>query len=164
MPESRAIKKLRNESYISLATFRRNGHAVETPVWFAILGGKLYVVTDGTTAKVKRIRATKRVRVAPCNVWGGVSGQWTDGTGRILKEKRLIERAHTALCEKYGWQMELLDTVSRVFRRIGRRAYLELSVGAARVSPSKSRAFTAPPRPRRQKRRRRAHARGGLAR
>ena len=135
MPESRAIKQLNKEAYISLATFRRNGTAVETPVWFAILGGKLYVVTDGTSAKVKRIRATKRVRVAPCNFRGGVTGQWIDGTGRILKEKGLIERAHAALCEKYGWQMWLLDTVSSLFGRIGRRAYLELSVGAAGVAP-----------------------------
>lgn len=134
MPESRAIKKLTKEAYISLATFRRNGKAVETPVWFAILGGKLYVVTDGTSAKVKRIRATKRVRVAPCGVWGGVSGDWIDGRGRILKEKGLIERAHAALRAKYGWQMWLLDTVSRLFGHIGRRAYLELSVGAAGVA------------------------------
>jgi PPOX class probable F420-dependent enzyme len=131
MPASRALKRLNTEAYINLATFRRNGTAVETPVWFAMLGGKLYVVTDGTSAKVKRTRATKRVRLAPCNVWGGVTGDWIDGTGRVLKEGRLIERAHAALEKKYGWQMWLLDTVSRLFGRIGRRAYLELSVGAA---------------------------------
>jgi PPOX class probable F420-dependent enzyme len=79
MPESRALKGLTTEAYINLATFRRNGTAVETPVWFAILGGKLYVVTDGTSAKVKRIRATQRVRFAACNVWGRVSGDWIDG-------------------------------------------------------------------------------------
>lgn len=128
MSESLAIKKLSNEAYISLATFRRNGEAVQTPVWFAILGGKLYVVTDGTSAKVKRIRATKRIRVAPCNALGGVTGDWRDGSGRILKEARLIARAHAALCEKYGWQMWLLDTGSRLFGRIRRRAYLELTV------------------------------------
>src|SRR5512143_1892301 len=121
-------KQLSTEAYISLATFRRNGKAVDTPVWFAILDGKLYVVTDGTSAKVKRIRATKKVRVAPCNAWGGVTGEWTDGMGRIVTEKRLVTRAHTALSDKYGWQMWLLDTVSRLFGRIGRRAYLELAV------------------------------------
>jgi hypothetical protein len=131
MPESRSIKKLTKEAYISLATFRRNGQAVETPVWFAILDGKLYVVTDGTSAKVKRIRATKKVRIAPCNARGGVSGEWIDGSGRIIREKGLIERAHAALGEKYGWQMWLLDAGSRLFGRIGRRAYLELSVNGA---------------------------------
>ena len=129
MVESRAVKHLTTESYINLATFRRNGAAVETPVWFAILDGKLYVVTDGTSAKVKRLRATKKVRLAPCNVWGGVTGEWVGGTGRILADRKLIDRAHAALCEKYGWQMWMLDTVSSLFGRIGRRAYLELTVG-----------------------------------
>ena len=129
MSESRTLKKLSPESYINLATFRRNGKAVQTPVWFATLDGKLYVVTDGTSGKVKRIRATKKVRLAPCNAWGGVTGEWLSGTGRILKEQKLIDRAHAALAEKYGWQMWVLDTVSQLFGRIGRRAYLELSVG-----------------------------------
>jgi hypothetical protein len=128
MSESRTLKKLSPESYINLATFRRNGKAVQTPVWFATLDGKLYVVTDGTSGKVKRIRATKKVRLAPCNAWGGVTGEWLSGTGRILKEQKLIDRAHAALAEKYGWQMWVLDTVSQLFGRIGRRAYLELSV------------------------------------
>jgi hypothetical protein len=129
MPKSPAVKKLANESYINLATFRRNGAAVDTPVWFAILDGKLFVVTDGTSAKVKRIRATKKVRVAPCNAWGRVTGDWVDGSGRILADQKLIERAHAALQEKYGWQMWLLDSTSQLFGRIGRRAYLELVVG-----------------------------------
>ena len=100
-----------------------------------MLGGKLYVVTDGTSAKDKRIRATQRVWLAPCNLWGGVTGDWIDGTGRVLREQRLINRAHAALEKKYGWQMWLLDTVSQRFGRIGRRAYLELSVGAAAEAP-----------------------------
>lgn len=129
MSGARASNTLATESYINLVTFRRNGAVVETPVWFAILDGKLYVVTDGTSAKVKRIRATKRVRVAPCNIRGGVTGQWLDGKGRIVGEKKLVERAHAALQKKYGWQMWLLDTVSQLFGRIGRRAYLELSLG-----------------------------------
>jgi len=134
MAKARTLDTLTNEAYISLATFRRNGKAVETPVWFAILNGKLYVVTDGTSAKVKRIRATKRVRIAPCNAWGGVTGEWIEGSGRILKEAQRIERAHAALYEKYGWQMWLLDTGSRLFGRIGRRAYLELAIDAAETA------------------------------
>jgi hypothetical protein len=129
MSKSRAAESIAHEAYISLATFRRNGKAVETPVWFAILDRKLYVVTDGTSAKVKRMRATKRVRVTPCNAWGGFTGTAIEGTGRVVADAELAQRAHAALQEKYGWQMWLLDTVSRLFDRIGRRAYLELSIG-----------------------------------
>ena len=125
---TKGLEALATESYISLATFRRSGAAVETPVWFASFDGKLYVVTDGTSAKVKRIRATKRVRVAICDVRGRVRGDWRDGQARVVGDRRLAERAHTALREKYGWQMRLLDAGSRLFGRIGRRAYLELSL------------------------------------
>jgi len=125
---SRALKAIEPEPYISLETFRRSGKGVETPVWFATLDGQLYVVTDGTSAKVKRLRATKRIRVAPCNVRGTVTGAWVEGTGRVVKDDARIERAHTALVEKYGWQMWVLDSFSWLFGRIGRRAYLELSL------------------------------------
>jgi PPOX class probable F420-dependent enzyme len=122
------IEKLGQETYVNLATFRRNGRSVKTPVWVARLGDRLYVVTDGTSAKVKRIRATKRVRVAPCDVRGRVNGKWIEGTARIVGDRRLVERAHRALHRKYGWQMWLLDAGSRLFGRYGRRAYLEIAL------------------------------------
>lgn len=126
---SRAIESLEQESYVNLETFRRSGVGVRTPVWFAILDHKLYVVTDGTSAKVKRIRATKRIRLAACGVRGTVHGPWHDGAARIVDDRRLIERAHAALRAKYGWQMALLDLGSTLFGRIGRRAWLEVTLG-----------------------------------
>jgi len=127
MVPERGVEDLDGESYINLATFRRNGKAVKTPVWFANIDGKLYVVTDGTSAKVKRIRATKRIQIAVCDVRGRVTGEWIDGTGRVVDDENMVQRAHAALVEKYGWQMWLLDAGSTLFGRIGRRAYLELS-------------------------------------
>jgi PPOX class probable F420-dependent enzyme len=128
MARASVVQELEAEPYLSLATFRRSGVAVETPVWFATLDGKLYVVTDGTSAKVKRLRATKRIRVAVCDVRGKVRGEWHEGSGRVVKDTALVERAHGALHDKYGWQMWLLDAGSRLFGRYGRRAYLELAV------------------------------------
>ena len=52
--------------YVSLATFRRNGTEVATPVWFAAVDDKLYVVSAGDAGKVKRLRHSPRARVAPC--------------------------------------------------------------------------------------------------
>jgi hypothetical protein len=124
----RRPEPLANESYISLETFRRTGQGVRTPVWFAPLDDKLYVVTDGTSAKVKRLRATRRIRVAPCSVGGTITGEWREGTGRVVADPALCARAHAALVAKYGWQMHLLDAGSWLFGRIGRRAYLELSL------------------------------------
>lgn len=56
--------------YIALTTYRRDGRAVTTPVWAAPLRGKLYVISTETTGKVRRVRATGRVRFASCNANG----------------------------------------------------------------------------------------------
>ncbi|HEU5323861.1 MAG TPA: pyridoxamine 5'-phosphate oxidase family protein, partial [Methylomirabilota bacterium] len=53
--------ELDRHRYVSLATFRRHGAVVLTPVWFAAADGKLYVVTGGASGKVKRLRHTPRV-------------------------------------------------------------------------------------------------------
>lgn len=122
------IGALEGESYINLATFRRNGVAVETPVWFVVIGGKLYVFTDGTSAKVKRIRATRKVRVAPCSARGARTGPWREGTGRVVDDPETIAHTYADLERKYGWQMRLLNLGSRLAGRITRRVVLELEV------------------------------------
>ena len=79
---SKSSDALDRASYISLATFRRTGDAVETPVWFAREADKLYVFSEARAGKVKRLRNDSRVRVAPCTVSGKIRGSWIEGEGR----------------------------------------------------------------------------------
>jgi len=116
--------------YICLATLRRNGAEVRTPVWFAAAGERLYVVTAGDAGKVKRLRHSPRLRVAPCGPRGRVDGAWQDGVGCIVTDAGLIARAHAALRAKYGWQMRLLDLSSRLSGRIRHRAWIEIELAA----------------------------------
>ena len=51
---------LEGESYLSLATFRRDGREVATPVWFAEGDGAVWVFTAGDSGKVKRLRNSPR--------------------------------------------------------------------------------------------------------
>ena len=120
--------ELDRHRYMSLATFRRHGAQVATPVWFAACDGRLYVVSAGNAGKVKRIRNAARVRVAPCDVRGTVQGPWQDATARVITEASVIEGARRALRAKYGWQVALLDFVSRLTGRAKRRAWLEIAV------------------------------------
>lgn len=122
---------LANERYVSLETFRKDGTGVKTPVWAAPLDGRLVIFTDGTSYKVKRLRNNTKVRVAACDVRGNVRGDWTDGTARILEEQDHIERAHRAIRAKYGFQAAITDFFSRLAGRIGRRAYLEVTLSAS---------------------------------
>jgi PPOX class probable F420-dependent enzyme len=114
--------------YLSLATFRRSGAEVRTPVWFAAADGRLYVFTAGESGKVKRLRASARARVAPCDARGRVEGVWQEATARLIDDAAVIASAHAALRAKYGWQISALDLVARLTGRIRRRAWIEIAV------------------------------------
>jgi hypothetical protein len=120
------IGDLERHRYMSLATFRRTGAEVATPVWFAAVDGRFYVFTGGESGKVKRLRHTPRARVAPSDARGRVLGAWQDASARIVTEPRSIEKAHAALRSKYGWQMRVGDLFSRLTGRINQRAWLEI--------------------------------------
>ena len=120
--------ELARERYVSLATFRRNGTEVKTPVWFAMIDGKLYVVTAGNAGKVKRLRHSPKARVAVSDARGGVRGAWREAKARIVTDRAVIERAHEALLAKYGWQARLLDLFSRLAGRIRHRAWVEVAL------------------------------------
>lgn len=124
-----AAGDLDRHRYVSLATFRRNGAEVATPVWFAALGARLYVVTSGDSGKVKRLRSSPRARVAPSNARGRVQGAWQSATARLVTDPQMIDRARAALRGKYGLQMWLAELLSRATGRIQRRAWIELELG-----------------------------------
>lgn len=119
---------LTGERYVSLATFRRDGTQVKTPVWFAVMDDKLYVVTAGDAGKVKRLRRSSRALVAPSDARGGVRGAWRDATARLVSDAGLAAHAHAALLAKYGWQARVLDLGSRLAGRIRKRAWIEVEL------------------------------------
>src|SRR4029453_17542399 len=56
--------------YINLETYRRNGKAIDTPVWFTIYDDRISVVTRSETGKVKRLRNNSKVRIVPSGIRG----------------------------------------------------------------------------------------------
>ncbi len=120
------VAEMDRSRYMSLATFRKNGAEVATPVWFAAADGRLHVFTAEQSGKVKRLRHSQRARVAPSDARGRIRGEWWEATARILTEPRAIERARAALQAKYGWQMRLTNLLSRLTGRIKHRAWLEI--------------------------------------
>jgi PPOX class probable F420-dependent enzyme len=88
------------QKYISLATFRKSGAPVRTPVWFGEANGKLYVKSRRDSGKFKRIRNNPAVKVAPCDVRGRITGPEFSGTARILNRSE-EEVAKDAVNRKY---------------------------------------------------------------
>ena len=122
------VAGLDRHRYMSLATFRKNGAEVATPVWFAAADGRLYVFTAEQSGKVKRLRHSQRARLAPSDARGRVRGEWRGATARILTAPRAIERAQAAFRSKYGWQMRVTNLLSRLAGRINHRAWLEIQL------------------------------------
>ena len=110
---------IQGQKYISLTTFRENGAAVATPVWFGEEDGKLYVMTRSTFGKYKRIRNNPQVRVAPCSVRGRVTGPEYPATARILPVEE-HSRARQIINRKY-WLARLPLLWSRT------DAYIEIA-------------------------------------
>jgi len=100
MIEPFAAAPLQGHKYVSLATLRRNGQEVRTPVWFAEQAGKLYVMTRNDSGKFKRIRNQPQVRLAACTMRGKVTGPWINGQARIL-DRAEESVARQALARKY---------------------------------------------------------------
>ncbi len=115
--------------YINLETFKKSGDGVLTPVWLAVLGDSLVVVTGSDSWKVKRLRRNPRVRVAACDVRGKLKGEWVDGSCEILSDPEREEQARVALRTTYGWQMALADLGSGLRGRLrgdDNRTFLEI--------------------------------------
>ena len=98
-------KEIHGQKYISLATFRKNGDAVLTPVWFAEADDKLYIKTRNYSGKSKRVRNNPRVKVAPCTIAGKITGPEFPGTARVLPPDK-SKVAKQALERKY-WMARL---------------------------------------------------------
>ena len=97
--------QLRGERYLSLASYRKNGQEVRTPLWFAEENGTVYVMTRDDSWKYKRIRNNPKVRVAPCTARGRVTGNWSDAIARVMPRDQEAP-AREALRRKY-WLLRI---------------------------------------------------------
>jgi PPOX class probable F420-dependent enzyme len=115
--------EIHGQKYVSLASFRKNGAAVHTPIWFAEDNGKLYFMTNSKTGKFKRIRNNPKVKIAPCTMRGKITGPEFAATARIMKPEE-FERARQGINSKY-W----LARVPFLWRNTD--AYLEITPATA---------------------------------
>ena len=107
------LNQFAGQRYLSLETYRRNGGAVRTPVWFVEHNGELMFYTMAAAGKAKRLRRDQRVRVAPCDSRGNVKGGWVAGTARSLEGEE-AHQVHAMLNRKYGWQRRLINLLARL--------------------------------------------------
>ena len=126
------IRSLAAQRYISVTTYRRDGRAVSTPVWFALDGTRILVWTDQASGKAKRIRANGRAAVAASDARGKVTGPRYEAKGRVLPASEDAS-SRKLLTSKYRLLKPLVDIWSRIGLMIQRKQrpaeiFLELTL------------------------------------
>ena len=113
------LENLSNQKYINLQTFRKNGEAVNTAVWFIIFNQRIYVITRELTGKVKRIKNNNVVKIAPCSLNGRLKGEWISGRANFTSEDETV-KAVKLIHRKYGlWSRIVGIFSSKSGARIG---------------------------------------------
>lgn len=108
-PSCGSFDSLRGHKYGLVVTFKRDGGAVPTPVWFGLDdAGRMYFRTGAEVAKVKRIRREPSVLVAPCTLRGKPLGPSIEGVARVVPEAE-NEHAERAIRSNYGLGRRLYE-------------------------------------------------------
>jgi PPOX class probable F420-dependent enzyme len=116
---------LRNEQFVVLTTFRRNGEPMPTAVWFAELNGIVYITTNNRAGKVKRINNNPHVTIAPSDRVGTVHGPAIEARARLLSPEEAPLAADT-LRAKYGDMYVQMTAQMDTGAAFGHRVFLEL--------------------------------------
>jgi uncharacterized protein len=112
--------------YLSLESFKRDGTGVATPVWFVTDDGKIFVVTDDGSYKVRRIRRNPAVTVAECTAAGRLRGPRVLARAQVLPVSE-VPRAQQLMARKYRIDRIIVLPVYRAVQAIahGRRTHGE---------------------------------------
>ncbi len=115
------LSQFNGKKYLNLETYRRNGIAVRTPVWFAAAPSgagqaKLYVYSTADSGKAKRIRRSGSVKIAPCDARGKLTGSWVEGQAAIVDNAEFA-LGMRLLNRKYWPLKQILDLSMKLFPR-----------------------------------------------
>jgi len=118
---------LAKAQYILLTTFTKDGKPKPTPIWAAVDGDRLLVITEGKAWKVKRIRNTPRVTMAVCDIRGRPKSDAVEGTAAIL-DKSHNGAVYDAIGKRYGIVGKVFNLFSKMRGGMENNVGLELRV------------------------------------
>ena len=99
-----ALSSLSATRYVQLRTYRRDGSAVDTPIWF-VLDGDVLVFRTKQGPKTRRIAANPNVELWPCDARGRYPAGLPTVRGRAtIVDGPAADAGNTALHRRYGWQ------------------------------------------------------------
>jgi uncharacterized protein len=121
-----SVQQIRACKRTLLVTYRRDGTAVPTPAWAAERHGRLFVRSERSSGKVKRLRRDPRMLIAPCTAQGKPLGAPLEAFARVVAsaEEQAAERT---LAARYGLGRRLFELIMDALRVD--MCYLEITPG-----------------------------------
>lgn len=109
-------------SYLLLTTFRKDGRAVPTPVWFRpepVPGHPpvLLAFSGRGAGKTKRLRHTSRVLVQACTVRGRPLGEAVEAHARLIEDETEARAVRTQVGRRFRLAYPLWTVVIRLTNR-----------------------------------------------
>jgi PPOX class probable F420-dependent enzyme len=114
------LDRIGGARYVRLTTYRADGTPVPTPTWVTRDGDKVYVYTQETSGKVKRIRADENVALAPSDWRGKGDAPDVPGRARLLGPEE-SEAAKLRLQEKYKGEYKLFQVGGDLANKLKRK-------------------------------------------
>ncbi|MCV7432291.1 PPOX class F420-dependent oxidoreductase [Mycolicibacterium bacteremicum] len=113
------VADLADEKFVSLATFKKNGEKVATPMWLARDGDALVMWTPADSWKVKRIRRDSRVELAPCGRTGTIAegAPTTPGSAIVDADPAETARVRQLIKAKYGVEFHVITLLEKLIAR-----------------------------------------------
>jgi PPOX class probable F420-dependent enzyme len=114
------LERLAESRYVRLTTYRADGTPVSTPVWVTREGDKLYVYTQDTTGKAKRLAEDQHVAIAPSDWRGKPTGADVPGLARLLDPVE-SRRAKERLIAKYKGEYKFFQVFGDLANKVKRK-------------------------------------------
>jgi hypothetical protein len=115
---SQEVARIGASRYIRLTTFKKDGTAMPTPVWVVDDGDRVYVTTLESAGKIKRIRNSGRVLVAPSDWRGEPKGDEVEGRAEVLDAPGSA-RVQVMVKAKYGLEYRFFTLMGKLRRSSG---------------------------------------------
>ncbi len=131
-PRARSLDQIRDSKRSLLVTYRRDGTPVPTPAWAAEKDGRLYVRSERSSGKVKRLARDRRMLIAPCTIRGKPLGAPLDAVARVLSREQ-EPSAEQVLASRYGFGRSLFELAMDLLRVD--MCYLEIIPAAREDGP-----------------------------
>ncbi|MUL84575.1 MULTISPECIES: PPOX class F420-dependent oxidoreductase [unclassified Mycolicibacterium] len=104
------IETLGRSQYALLRSFRRDGTAVDTPIWF-LLDDRTALFRTKIGPKTRRLAARPDVELTVCDYRGRITGTtWLTGRATVLDGDD-AQQANDALHRRYGWHWNVMPLV-----------------------------------------------------